>query len=39
MLAWTDPNGTLDGTRLSESSAEPENSHGASSAHRIQHDA
>jgi hypothetical protein len=34
MLAWTDPDRSLDATRLGEFSAEPENSHGACSAHR-----
>jgi len=36
MLAWTDPKRTLDSRRLSESSAGPDDSHGASSAHRTQ---
>jgi hypothetical protein len=34
MLAWTDPQRTLDTPRLSALSAKPENAHGASSAHR-----
>jgi len=39
MLAWTDPNRTLDTTRLSKSSAEPEDLHGARNAHRKQRQA
>jgi hypothetical protein len=36
MLAGTDPESALDTRRLSEFSAEPENSHGAGNARRIQ---
>jgi hypothetical protein len=36
MLGWTDPEPPLDSTRLSKSSAKPEDLHGARSAHRIQ---
>jgi len=35
MLAWGTPETLLDATRLSDFSAEPKKSHGASSAHRI----
>jgi FKBP-type peptidyl-prolyl cis-trans isomerase 2 len=36
MLAWTDPQRTLDTPRLSALSAKPENAHGASNADRNQ---
>jgi len=36
MLAWTGPKRALDTRRLSALSAEPENAHGASNAHRTQ---
>ena len=36
MLAWTDPKSPLDTRRLSVLSAKPENTHGASNAHRSQ---
>jgi hypothetical protein len=39
MLAWTDPQRTLDTPRLSAISAKPENAHGASNAHRSQRQA
>jgi hypothetical protein len=37
MLAGRTPEAPLDTRRLSDFSAEPEKSHGACSAHRIQH--
>jgi hypothetical protein len=36
MLAWTDPQRTLDAPRLSALSAKPETAHGASNVHRPQ---